>query len=148
VKNVLSLVAILLLGWGVKFGFNMITAEPYLEPSAEEWAAEVDGWVDESLADGTAAEARGWFRNENHVSFEGDPKQMNDVIEDLYASGAERVWMIDIVDFGGKRISDTLAAELPSAPSGRARVFAAEARLWGGESTEDVGQRYLTVSFD
>ena len=147
-KNILSIVAILALGWAVKFGINLITAEPYVEPTAEEWAAEVDAWVDESLADGTAAEARGWFRNENHVSFEGDPKQMNEVIEDLYASGAEQVWMIDIVEFGGKKISDTVAAELPSSPSQRARVLAAEARLWDGESSEDVGQRYLTVSFD
>ena len=62
--------------------------------------------------------------------------------------GAEQVWMIDIVEFGGKQISDTIAAELPDASSQRARVFAAEARLWGGEGSEDVGRRYLALSFD
>ncbi|MGI9591208.1 MAG: hypothetical protein ACR2P8_07560 [Myxococcota bacterium] len=147
-KNVLVTLAILILAWGVRFGWNMITAEPYVEPTAAEWAAEDDTWVQESLSDGTAEPARGWLDQSDTATFEARPQTMNEMIEQMHAAGAENVWMIDIVEFAGKRISDTIAVELPPPGIARDQVFAAEATFWDGEGSEDVGQRYLTLSFD
>jgi len=150
-KNVLATVAILMIGFCVKFGLNMIDAEPYTEPSAAdeaEWAAEDDTWIAESLQSGTAAPARGWLDGADHVSFEGPPDLMNELIEKLHAAGAEQVWMVDIAEFGGKQISDTIAVELPAPGPGRDAIFALEAELWDGEGRGDVGQRYLALSFD
>lgn len=147
-KNVLVTLAILIVGWGVKFGWNMINAEPYMEPTASEWAAEEDSWVEESLSDGSAAEARGWLDEPGHGTFEAPPHIVNEVIEDLHAAGADRVWMIDIAEFQGKELSDTIAVELPTAGVKREMVFEAAGEYWGGGGPEDVGQRYLTMSWD
>jgi hypothetical protein len=147
-KNVLSTLFILMLIWTVRFGWNYISSEPYIEPTASEWAAEEDSWVQESLSEGSSAPARGWLDHPDHTTFEGHPGTMNELITKLHAAGAERVWMIDIAEWQGKELSDTVAVELPTSGVQRAMVFQAAADFADGEPYDDVGQRFLTMSFD
>ena len=147
-KNILVTICLLALGWGVKFGWNLITAEEYVEPTAAEWAAEEDAWIQESLADGSSAPARGWFDDANNGTFEGHPPTMKDLVERLHDAGAEEVWMVYIEEFMGKQLSDTIAVELPAPGPERDAVFAIYDELWAGEGSQDVGQQYLALSFD
>ena len=147
-RNIGLAFALFAVGWGVSFGWNTITATPTPSPSALARAAETDVRVDEDVRFGKAAPARGWLGAENHLSFEGHPAAMNEWIEAFHAAGAERVWIVGIEEWSGSQISDTIAVELPPAGAARERVLQVEARLRDGARSDDVGQRYVTVSFD
>lgn len=150
-KKLLATVALLPVLWGVKFGLNLIWFEASDEPKAEEWsewAAEEDSWVEESLRDGSSAPARGWLDAEDHVTFEASSETMDELIEKMYAAGAENVWVVFIEEWQGREISDSIAVELPPAGPAREQIFAAAEEFWGGDPPQDVGQSYLTISFD
>lgn len=147
--KILSTVAILLFLWAVNFGYNTIVGEPFDEEwSDTDWIAEQDAWVGDEIADGSAAPARGWLAHEGHATFEADPQFLDSLIDEFHAEGGAQVWMVGIESFQGHQLSDSIAVELPSDPDARARLFAIEAKVFDGEGTPDVGQRFLTVSLD
>ncbi len=151
IKRIATWAVVIALGWTLKFGWNLVTAEPEEWNEAEEtaqWIAEEDAWVGEEVATGAAEPARGWLDREKHATFEAPPDQVRDLVDRFHAAGAEDVWMVGIEEFAGARLSDTVAVELPPPGPARDRIFGAEAELWGGEGTPDVGQQYLVVSFD
>ena len=140
---------VLVLGWGIKFGWNMVTAESFaISDDPAEWVAEEDEWVADELSSGFAAPARGWLDDPSHGTFEADPQQLREVIASFHAAGAENVWMIGVEELGKLELADTVAVELPASGYVRDRLFEIEAELYGGEGTPDLGQRYLTVSLD
>ena len=140
---------VLVLGWGLKFGWNLVTAESIeISDDPAEWVADENEWVNEELAAGRAAAARGWLDQPDHGTFEADPQQLRDLIASFHAAGAEQVWMIGVEELGRHQLADTIAVELPVAGYARDRIFEIEAELWGGEGTPDLGQRYITVSLD
>ena len=108
--------------------------------------------MEQEVSSGAAEPARGWLRAPNHGTFEAPPQQLNQLIEDFHAAGADKVWMVGIESLGNSRLADVIAVELPTDPARRAEIFAVEAALHGEYAedfaTPDVGQRYLTVSFD
>ncbi len=142
--------ALLLMG---RVGWNFIAVEPLeLELELDEVdhagaAAEVDAWVSEDIAAGAAAPARGWLSQQRNALFEGDPEQVQELIEELHALGAEQVWFTGIEPFGGANLSSSIAAELPVDPDARAAILAREAEFLG-EPSPDVGQRYVEFAFD
>lgn len=149
-KKIATGLGILVLGWTLKFGWNIVTAEPIdlSEESQAEWVAEDDEWVAEEIAAGSAALASGWLDQPKHGTFEADPTQMKELISQFEAAGAEQVWVVGIEKLGNTQLSDTIAVELPAAGLMRDRLFELEAELWGGDGTPDLGQDYLTISFD
>jgi len=149
-KRIATGLGILVLGWALKFGWNVVTVEPIelSEDSRAEWIAEDDDWIAEEVAAGTAAPASGWLRQPKHGSFEGDPARMQELIEQFEAAGAARIWMVGIEELGRTQLSDTIAVELPAGGYTRDRLFEIEAELRDGDGTPDVGQGYLVISFD
>ncbi|MDJ0849842.1 MAG: hypothetical protein QNK04_15845 [Myxococcota bacterium] len=140
--------ALLLVG---RVGWNVIMIEPIdVELSEEEFAqqaAEVDEWVSAEIESGSAATARGWLSQPDHTLFEGDPQQVQALVDELYELGAEGVWFTAIEDFGGGKLSASIAARLPEDTTARAAILAKESEFWG-ETSQDVGQRYVEFSFD
>ncbi len=140
--------ALLLVG---RVGWNVIVVEPMdLELSEEEFAeaaSEVDAWVNAEIESGVAAPARGWLSQPGNALFEGDPVQVQALVEELYDMGAEEVWFTGIEDFAGGHLSASIAARLPSDPTARAYLLAKESEFWG-ETSPDVGQSYVEFSFD
>ena len=135
-----------------RLAFNLISAEPLPEPSPADYAneaAEIDSAVEEELAAGGGAPALNWLAGPDNMLFEGDPRAVQALIEDLYEAGAADVWFMGIEPFGGKNLSAAIAVELPDDPEARARVFAAEAAFWEEpEPRPDVGQRFVEITFD
>jgi hypothetical protein len=146
-----AMAAILLAG---RLGWNLIGAEPLPEPPAADpasEAAEVDSWVREALASGDSAPALSWLSERGNVLFEGNPQEVQTLIDALYEAGAVNVWFTGIERIGSNNVSASIAVELPAALEARARVFAVEAEFIGQaeyEPTADVGQHYLEIAFD
>lgn len=149
-QKIASTVVIVVLIWALRFGYNVITASDDLGSYEDDgaWIAEENQWIEEEVATGSAQRARGWLAAPKHGTFEGNPKQMDALIERFHSAGASEVWMVGIESFGGAELSDTISVELPTDPQARARIFAVETELYGEAYTPDVGQRYLTISFD
>jgi len=150
VKKIATTLVLLALGWTVKFGFNVLNADPVdlSDSSDTDWIMEESEWISEEIQSGVAAPARGWFDQPRHGSFEADPRQLNALIKEFHANGAENVWVVGIEEFNGAQLADSIAVELPPSGPDRDRIFAVEAALWDGEGTPDVGQSYLVVTYD
>jgi hypothetical protein len=151
-RKLLASLAITALFFTGRMAWRAFTDDPpavEAEADASTEAAETDAWIDASFDDGTAAPARGWLSQPGNVLFEGDPRQVDALVEHLYANGAESVWFIDIGEFGGANVSAAIAAELPADPAARERILRTEAEFWQEEEpAEDVGQRFVAFSFD
>ena len=149
-KRIATGLGVLVLGWALKFGWNIVTVEPIEseEQSQAEWIADDDEWIAGEIANGSAAPASGWLQQPSHGTFEGDPAQMQELIARFEAAGATRVWMVGIEELGKAQLSDTIAVELPARGPTRDRLFEAEAEFSGGDGTPDLGQNYLLLSFD
>jgi hypothetical protein len=135
-----------------RLAWNLISAEPLPEASPADYAAEaaeIDAAVEEELAAGGGAPAQDWLAGPDNMLFEGDPRAVQALIEDLYEAGAADVWFTGIEPFGGKNLSAAIAVELPDDPAARARVLKLEADFWQEpELRPDVGQRFLEITFD
>jgi hypothetical protein len=158
-RKLLGGAAVAMLFFGARLAWNLISYEPIPEPSAADMAAEaaeMDSWVAEDLAaDGAAAPARDWLSADGHMLFEGDPEMVQTLIDDFYAAGAPNVWFIGIEQIGQASVSASIAVELPPDSVTRSQILRTEAKFWHDpesqsepETTDDVGQRYLVVSFD
>ena len=113
------------------------------------WAEETDAWVTEDIAGGAVAEARDWLSHEDHVLWDGDRGEVQDLIDDAYASGAPNVWFTGLEQYQGKTVTASIAIELPSTEIAREQIFVREAQFWGGgDATPDVGQKYLAIYLD
>ena len=102
-----------------------------------------------------SAPARDWLSRDGHMLFEGDPQTVQTLIDDFYAAGAPNVWFIGIEQLGQASVSASIAVEMPSDSVTRSQILRTEAKFWHDpesedepELTDDVGQRYLVVSFD
>ena len=142
-----------LLLFAVRFGWNMINVDEATTPSpddAKAWAAETDSWVSEDLASGATAPARDWLSQSGNALFEGDPQAVQGLIDALYAAGSPNVFFTGIEKFGGTNVSASIAVELTEDPAVRERILHAEAEFWQDpeSATEDVGQKYVVISFD
>jgi hypothetical protein len=135
-----------------RLAWNLISAEPLPEPTAEDFkveAAEIDAAVSEELAAGGGKPALNWLAEPDNMLFEGDPASVQSLIESLYAAGAPGIWFMGIEPFGGKQLSASIAVELPDDAEARARIFKTEAEFWQEpEPRPDVGQQYLEIGFD
>jgi hypothetical protein len=135
-----------------RLAWNLISAEPLPEPSTADLAreaAEIDAAVEEELAAGGGAPALNWLAEPDNMLFEGDPRAVQALIEDLYEAGAADVWFVGIEPFGGKNLSAAIAVELPDDTEARARILKAEAAFWQEpEPRPDVGQRFVEIAFD
>lgn len=109
---------------------------------------DVDKMVEEELAAGNAAEASSWLQEPGHMLFEGDASTVQQLIDDLYAAGAYNVWFTGIEEFGGAKISASIAAEMPADPVARAELLRIEAEFWGEDPEPDTDQRYLSFYLD
>ncbi len=109
---------------------------------------DVDAMVEEELAAGNYAEATNWLHEPGNMLFEGDSEAVQELIDDLYAAGANSVWFTGIEDFGGAKVSASIAVDMPSDPSVRAELLLLEAEFWGEDPQPDVDQRYLSFYFD
>ncbi len=127
-------------------------AEKLPEDDPVAMARQIDAWVEEDLDDPSGhAEARAWLREERNVLFEGEKQAVRALVDELYAGGAERVWVTGIESLGGMRVSASMALALPEEREARSALFARRAEFYGeagDEGTQDVGQRYLTFAFD
>ena len=150
-NKAVSWIAILVLGWCLKFAWNVVQvdADEFVESDDyAEWVAEDDAWVAEELAAGSAEQADGWLDRPGHGTFEADPAAMRELIATLQEAGAVDVWMLGIESLGQHRLADVVAAELPEPGPERDALFAMQDAHWGGEGPPDLGQRYLVFSFD
>ena len=116
-------------------------------------AKEIDAECEEMLKGDDFAEARAWCdpKNANHVGFEMSTKDMLKLANDLYAAGATKVYVADIIELGAKKTSATMVVQLPKDPNARAKVLAREKEFEeseGGEGSPDVGQKYLLMTLD
>lgn len=115
-------------------------------------AAEIDQWAQETLDEGSHAEARAWLAVPSNATFEADKADVQRFVSALYAAGARKVYITGIEPFGGSNLSASLLVELPASSTARAAIFAEEAKFVqeyvGGDASEDVGQRYLEVYWD
>lgn len=113
----------------------------------EESDKEIAGWLSEP----DTAEARKWLESDSHVLFEGDKATAGKLVNDLYTAGAREVWIIGITEFGDSEVAAAFVAVLPSDTAARKRVFAVESdfqKLVGGDPSNDLGQKYLHLTFD
>jgi hypothetical protein len=151
-KKLVTGAAMAVLFFAVRLAWNLITYEPAPEATASDLAAEFaeyDAEVERQIASGEAAPALDWLSSSENMLFEGDPQTVQSLIEDLHRSGAPSVWFMDIEELAGKKISASIAVELPEDPATRASLLKAEADFWQEtEVREDLGQRYLAFSFD
>ena len=115
-------------------------------------AAELDQWAQETLDEGSHAEARAWLRLPNNATFEASKDDVKRFVSALYEAGARKVYITGIEPFGGSNLSASLLVELPASSTARAAIFAEEAKFIqehvGGDASQDVGQRYLEVYWD
>ena len=109
---------------------------------------DVDTMVQEELAAGNYEEASSWLQEPGNMLFEGDPGSVQKLIDDLYAAGAYTVWFTGIEEFGGAKISASLAVELPADSLARAELFQLEADFWGTEPEADKDQQYMVFYLD
>lgn len=104
--------------------------------SVKKHVAEQDKWAAEALAskDKDFAEAREWLKSDLHGGFESNKKDVSAVVEEMYAKGAEKVYMVYIStmkpsDFGqsdeewlaarkAAQAEEREAAEADNAPGG------------------------------
>src|SRR5579864_6388485 len=87
-----------------------------------------------------AAEAREWLddKNTGHVIFKMSHPVAQAIVEDYYESGAVKVFVVEISEFGANQMSDTFIIELPSDPEIRKNVFACDARYTELTQSEPV----------
>jgi hypothetical protein len=148
-QKIVATIAMALVLFGAKTAWRMVTAEPEEEYDAAAEAAAYEEELAASFADATtSAPARGWLAQHGNMLFEGDPDQVNGLIESLHAAGATDVRFVYIEKLGGTNVSASIAARMPSDPSARARILRAEADFWEGEPEPDQGQRFVEFSFD
>ena len=126
-------------------------AEVVLDP--KQLARAMDAECESMLKEPNHAEARAWCdpKNTNHVGFEVSKAEMLKMTNDLYAAGAQKVYITDIMEFGGRMTSACMVVHLPTDPAKRKKVFTTETEIMaqeGGEGSEDVGQKYLMLTLD
>ena len=151
-RKLITGAALAVLFFAIRLAWNLITSEPAPEATAADLAAEVaeyDAEVERQIASGEAAPALDWLSSSDHMLFEGDPETVQSLIEDLHRTGASSVWFVGIGELAGKKISASIAVELPEDDGTRGRLLKAEADFWQEtEAQRDVGQRYLEFAFD
>ncbi len=147
--------ALALLGVGLSLAIGCNRGDDGGGADSRDWddpavaAAEIDRWVAEEISSGTAEEARDWLQTEGNVLFEGDPDAVQELIDGLYADGAQHVWFTGIESIAGARVSATLAVALPEDMGSRQAILRREAAFWGEpDAAPDVGQRYLQFGLD
>ncbi len=119
-----------------------------LRDVGDDYDVHVDVMVEEDLAAGNYAEASNWLVEPGNMLFEGDAETVQRLIDDLYAAGAYTVWFTGIEEFGGAKVSASIAAELPADAGARAELLRIEADFWGADPEADVDQRYMAFYFD
>lgn len=113
---------------------------------------DADNEVDKEIDDGSAAEAKKWLSSELNGFWNESSISIKEIVQKYYDAGAPRVYVTGIEEFQGKRISASIAVELPSDKAGREKVFKADeslaTELGDDEPIKDIGQKYIHRSFD
>ena len=55
----------------------------------------IDEHGDEALTKNNKGEAREWLKDESHIFFKANRKQIAQFIEDFYSAGATQVYIVD-----------------------------------------------------
>jgi len=143
-----ALVAAALVGCGCD---NRVDAESVADLTAAE-TLEVDAQVEEDLADPDGhAEARAWLADDGHETRGLHKDEVALLVEKLYETGAEAVYVTRIEATGDGQRSASLVAQLPDHALARIRIFDVEARFYAldpNDAPTDQGQRYLTFEFE
>ena len=113
----------------------------------------IDKAGDEIMASDKKAEAREWFKADNHVLFkfrEGKAGLVK-IVDEFYAAGAKKVYVGNIESEEGKDFAGTILVVLPEDFAARSKLFKIDERV-GPEFEEDPvadrGQKYLYYSLD
>jgi hypothetical protein len=106
------------------------------------------------------AEAKEWLSPtySNHMLWKVDRKTITQLIDDLYAAGATKIWAVDINEAENKQLVATFVVELPTEKEKRTKVLDVHNQFWkkSGGSEEDLadvlaaefGQKYIVLDFD
>lgn len=110
-----------------------------------------DATCEESLKNPNHAEAREWCSNEENMGFKMTVSDMLKLAEEIYAAGAEKVYVTDIDEFKGRKISASFVVVLPKDGAARKRLFdweAGFAKQIEEKPRTDKGQKYFFISLD
>lgn len=138
----LLLLAALVLGW---FFFVRIP------PSKPGSGLQADSFCRKLMESKGHAEALSWVSESKMHDIrtigEQSPEESLKIVKRLYASGAEKVWAVEIEVYpNGGQSTNSLVVELPADPNLRKQLFGLEARVAASEGFDPVsddGQHYM-----
>jgi hypothetical protein len=111
----------------------------------------VDEHGDEALTKSNKGEARVWLKDESHIFFKANRKQIAQFIEDFYSAGATQLYIVDTETHNGTVYGGAILVVLPQDSGARAKIFAMDksvARAFDEDTVSDQGQKYLYHAFD